>query len=342
LVCLFAYWLIRLSTPASVNAEGINLNVSTSLIQIKAIPPSDAKSPITLENSGEDSINIQVLLKPFHASRKENGEIEYIKDNEILQAYKKIFTQIHITDNGIVTSNFELGPKQKKNLELQFAIPKNEADSDYYFSVIFLASPQRNEGGLASQAPTQKNEAETLPGNMNYQNQNFSTINAGIAINVLLSIGDKNRPQGAIEEFSAPAFLKSGPVDFTARIKNIGSHVITPKGIIFIKNMFGQTIGRVDIEPDNILADSTRALTNTQNASSSSQPTTPKVSWQESFLLGPYSANLNIAISDQGPVYNKSIVFIALPIPLIIGIILGVILIITIFLRVKYHLKKDR
>jgi hypothetical protein len=331
-------------------ANDITLSVSPSLLQINAIQPSDTKSPITLENPGDNSANIQVLFKPFHASRKENGEIEYVNNNEIPDSYKKILSQIHITDNGIITSNFELGPKQKKNLELQFTIPKNEAGSDYYFSVIFLASRSGNEVGPSQQSSTPKNEAILSPNGTSPQDQNFSTINAGIAINVLLSIGDKNHPQGAIEEFSAPAFLKSGPVDFTVRIKNTGSHVIRPIGIIFIKNMFGQTVGRIDLEPDNILSGSIRTLTDTQTASNSALArqslgdggSTPKTIWPEHFLLGPYTATLNIAISDKGPIYNRSIIFLALPLHLILGIILGVLITITIFLRVKYHLKNDK
>lgn len=326
---------------SSARAEELSLSVSHSLLQIQATSPSDTKSPITLENQGDNPVNIQVLFKPFRASGKENGEIEYINDFEIPDGYKKIFNQIHLTDNGIVTSNFELGPRQKKNLELQFTIPKNEASSDYYFSVIFLARHSLSDNGLTPQNLTQENEISSSPNEENTQGQNLSIINAGVATNVLLSIGDKNQPQAAIEEFTAPAFLKSGPVDFTVRIKNIGAHAITPKAIIFIKNMFGQTVGRIDIEPNNILADSIRSLTDTQTASSSSQSSTPKAIWPEKFLLGPYTATLNIAISDKGPVYNQSIIFLALPIQLIIGIILGIILTIAIFFRVRYHLKKD-
>lgn len=344
---LTIYYLLL--TTNTANAEGLNLNVSTSLLQIRAIPPSDIKSPIILENQGNNTISIQVLFKPFRADNKENGEIVYINDNEVSEAYKKIFNQIHITDNGIVTNNFELGPKQKKNLELQFTIPKNEVNADYYFSVIFLARHNPGDDGLTPQSLTQENEANPPSNEENTQNQNLSIINAGLAVNVLLSIGDKNHPQGAVEEFSTPAFLKSGPVDFTVRIKNTGSRVFAPKAIIFIKNMFGQTVGRVDIEPDNILADSIRSLIDIQTASNSSFARRSlgeggpfqKAIWPEKILLGPYTATLNIAISDKGPVYDQSIIFLALPIQIIISIILGIIITITIFFRVRYRLKND-
>lgn len=341
LLILNIYYLVL--TTSFARAEGLSLSASHSLLQVQAIPPADAKSPFTLENTGDSSINVQVLFKPFHASRKENGEIEYINDNEIPDSYKKIFKQIHVTDDGIITSNFELGPKQKKNLELQFTIPKNESSSDYYFSVIFLASPNQEKLKNELDPVTNSNEEEPAPLNLdtNTQNQNFSTINAGIALNILLSIG-KNQPQGAIEEFSAPTLIKSGPVGFTVRIKNIGSRLFAPKSIILIKNVFGQTVGRVDIQPDNILPGSIRALTDSQTASNSSQLSDPKAIWPEKLLLGPYTATLSIAISDKGPLYNQSITFLALPVQLILGIIIAIIVTIIIFLRVRYHLKNDK
>ncbi len=350
---------------STVNADGISLSVSPSLLQIHLNPPAESKTPLTLQNQGTEPINIQVLFKPFRPYG-ESGQIEYFND-QTPDSYKNIFSKISLTDNGIVTTHFELGPKQKKNLELHFTIPKNEKISDYYFSLIFLASPKPlAEAGSVPQTPSQPEEVGPAP-EANTQDQNFSTINAGIAANVLLSIRSKNQPQAAIEEFSAPNFLQSGPVEFTVRIKNTGPHFITPKGIIFIKNIFGQTIARLDISPANILSSSTRSLTdeastklvnlgNNQTRSNSSfssvQSSLPageagkfsvqKIFWNENFLLGPYTATLNLALSEKGPIFNQSIVFLALPLQLIIVITLALAIAITIFLRVRYRLKTDR
>lgn len=322
-------------------AEGLSLSISHSLIHAQADSPSDTKYPITIENPGDNSLNILILLKPFRASRKENGQIEYLKDNEIPDKYKNIFKQIHVTDNGIALSQFQLGPMQKKNLELQFTIPKNEASSDYYFSVIFLARRNSEDSGLTSQ----NNEADksTLVGSENNQEQNITRINAGIALNVILTVGNQNQPQAAIEEFSAPSFIKSGPVSFTVRVKNIGPRVFAPKGIIFINNMFGQTVGRVDLQPDKILSGSIRALNDIRIASTSASSnfSSRKAIWPENLLLGPYTATLNLAVSDKGPIYKQSVVFLALPLQLILGIIFGIIITTTIFFRVRYHIKND-
>jgi hypothetical protein len=327
LICLFIYLFVYLFPPVAT-AEGASLSISPSLLQVETIPPATPKAPLTLENKGDEAINIQIIFKPFQPSKKEDGQIQYLNDSETTEAYKKIFSKIQLIDDGIVTTHFELGPQQKKNLQLQFTIPKDESTADYYFSIIFLASTN----GLTPQSPTSSGEMGQT------QDQNISTINAGIAANVLLSIGQSD-PQGYIEKFSAPTFLQSGPVDFTIRIKNAGPHVITPKGIIFIKNIFGQTIGRVDLAPANILAGTTRTLT---DALTDSQLSPHKTRWNEKFLLGPYTATLNLAVSDKGPIYNQSIVFLALPIQLIIAIILAILITIGIILRVRYRLRTDK
>lgn len=324
IIILNTYYLIH--TTTTVHAEGIALSISPSLIQINAIPQASTKTSLTIKNQGDEALNIKIILKPFQPSKKTDGQIEYPNNNTIPQEYQKIFKKIHITDNGIDTSHFELSPQQKKTLQIQCDIPKDEIPTDYYFSAIFMA--QSNKPPKNTDSP---------------EEQNISTLNAGIASNILLSIGDtKKQTQAYIDEFSAPTFIQSGPINFTVRIKNEGIHLIKPKGIIFIKNIFGQTIGRVDLESANILAASSRSLTDTQTGSLSSIPYKIKAIWPENFLLGPYTATLNLAISEKGPIYNKSIIFFALPLRLTIEILVGLTITIIGILRIRYMLKSNK
>ncbi len=326
-------------------AEGISLSVSPLLLKLRLNPPAEHQTPIALQNQGDDVLDIEILFRPFRP-KGETGQIEYLSNDQINHDYKDIFNKIQLTDEGVVSSHFQLGPKQTKNLELQVNIPKKEKAMDYYFSIIFLASSEiQAKTGLAQQASLQSDE---IGSETSREDQNISYLNAGIAANILLSIAAADHPQAGIIEFSAPFFLQSGPVDFTLRVKNTGQHLITPRGAILIKNMFGQTIGKLDIDPASILVGSIRSLTalapdndgKAQTASSSSQLQPDKIRWQENFLLGLYTANLSLALSDKGPLLNQSIIFLALPIQLIISIIIVIIIGITITIRIKYRLKK--
>lgn len=327
IIILNTYYLIHTTNTAYAD-NNISLSTSPSFITVEAIPPSNPKTPITIENKGNNPENIQVIFLPFEPSQKQDGQIQYPNNKDIPQSYRKIFEKIHLTDNGIITTSFELGPKQKKDLELQFFLLKEEPTADYYFSVIFLTSP--NPINIPPN-PCLNTPSENIQPTTSCLSA-YSTLKVGIATNVLLSIGSKENPEGSISEFSSPRFIQSGPVPFTVRVKNSGQHFFAPYGMIFIKNIFGQTVGRIDLAPSNVLAGSSRSLID-----SSSE--TGKIIWPEKFLLGPYTATLNLALSEKGPVYNRSIIFFALPLQLAIGIVLVFTIIITIILRIRYKLK---
>lgn len=345
LICIFniLYLIFNFNI---VYSSGISLSLSPSLLKIKMNPGTNYKSPITLINQSLDPLNIQIILKPFQPFG-EDGQIRYPPAGETAGNYQNLFNNVHITDDGIIISHFIIAPQQTKNLELNINIPENEnAFEDYYFSLIFLASPEANKSNTS---PSIKDY--TSPQDQDEIDQkNITTFNAGISANILLSINSaqKNQPdpspQISILEFKAPSFIQNGPVNFDLRLKNNSPHYINPEGYILINNMFGQTIGKVDIASANILAGSTRYLTDTNYASRSALASplqTNKILWKEKFLLGPYTATLNIKLSDQNLPLTSTTFFLAIPFWIIITIIITMIIIPLLILRVRYLLKND-
>ena len=239
---LFAIFYL-LYAPSSY-ATSIKLGVYPPIIQIEALPPAKVESTFTVYNLSGENIDLKISLKPFTASNQENGDVEFISNEQFLKDDPFIFQKIKIIDPE-VNKNIDyltLGPKQKKDLTLVVDIPKDQTLSDYYFSMVFTSI-----NNLSSEA-------------------NQSTSIGAIAINVLLSVGSKDIAKGNIEEFSTPSFVESGPVPFTIRVRNKGSHFITPRGEILIKNLFGQTVGRVDLLPVNILAQTIRSIPDFQQS----------------------------------------------------------------------------
>jgi hypothetical protein len=316
-------------TPAS--ASQVSLQLSPPLLKIQLDPPADLQAPLTIENTGSNDTEIKVLFKPFTASLDGNGQIEYLPDNST-QSFvdQEIFQKIELLDGDIPVKTFELGPKQKKQFQLHVAIPKTELPADYYFSIIFLANSLAND----TPAPNTDQEATAQ-----------TTLETGVATNVLLSIGTHDEIKAYIQEFSSPFFLQSGPVPFTLKIKNAGAHLITPKGVILIKNLFGQTVGRLDLASTNILTNTTRALfampknpSNPPNINLND----PKIIWPEKFLLGPYTATLSIAMSDKGPLYTRTIHFFAMPVYIFLGLLISSLITITLVLRIRKKLKEEK
>lgn len=291
---LFAICSLLFATP--LHAEGISLGVYPPIFQIEATPPANIQAPLTIENQGNSEVNLKIELRPFKPSDQENGQIIYQTIEEARFADPLIFQKIQLLDQGSPVTSVVLSPKQKKELILLIQLPKDEPPSDYYFSVLFLTSDKKGESINSSQAVT------------------------GIASNVLLSIGQKGKIEGLIQEFSAPLFLGEGPVPITVRVKNKNEFFITPVGDIIIKNLFGQSVGRIDLTKTNVLAKSVRSL-----------PAT----WNEKFLLGPYKASLTLSLSDSGPVLRRDIFFFALPANILLIAIITLLALSFIVTRVK-------
>jgi len=341
LIGLFTIYYL-LSTPASARASSFDLSVSPSILQIELTPPAVAnvKETITLENNGDEPLSLKLSYRSFRPSG-DAGELTYLTEDESPGNDPLIFQRISVMDGDNRLESFVIPPKTKKQYNLVISIPKDEPSDDYYFSLIFLTEQD--------QSIVNKTTGSTSLG--------------GVALNVLLSIGPKTQTTGSIEDFSTPFFQPEGPVAFNVKIKNTSKHFIYPKAQILITNMFGQRIGKVELLPVNILSDSTRSLPSKEqfvlNAQAEQcqeqgdkceEPTDdtakllalssdPKALWPERFILGPYTATLTVAFSDEGPLYTRSLLFIGLPVYIFAGFAIALILLLMIRTRLKHHQK---
>ncbi len=291
-------------SPKAYAQSAISLGVDPPILQINATAPALVRSKVVIINRGDSSVTLKVSFKPFIGSDREDGQIRYV--NEELGVDVKL-----LDDSGEAINELELSPKEEKKLTLSIDIPRDSPPSDYYFSIIFLT-------GKSSKGET-SSSSESI---------------TGIASNVLLSIGS-DKVMGEIAQFSAPFFLEKGPVPFTVRIKNTSSHFINPKGEILIKNIFGQTIGRVDLAQVNILANSVRNIPSEAYFNEGNLPDEIAAYWPQKFILGPYKASLSIALSDTGPLFKRSVFFFAFPAKAFVAVLFGGLLLIYITIRVR-------
>jgi len=337
LLSLLGYLFIGLLVvfPEKAKAQGISLGISPPIIQIETVAPAKIDTPITIENTGEDPLTLSIILKAFTQGDGKNGTVRYYTNKDPL-AKPALFQYITVSEGDHVKDSITLAPRQKKVVNLHIGIPKGFPKDDTYFSLIFLSDSEEKKGKFST--------AQTP---------------AGIATNVLVSVGPKGPTSGEIMEFSTPFFIERGPVPFTIELQNTSDHMITPKGEILIKNMFGQTIGRVDLLPVNILAHTPRKIPDALQVSEATPSAlsksateavqsylfqtnqlTPVSVWPETFLMGPYTAQLTVALSDQGPVFRRSLYFFALPLSVIIGIIISIIITTYLTIRIRRKMKE--
>lgn len=307
-ICLLVYLFIAQTT----NATSLSLSIDPPITVINAIPPTNVTSIINIQNKDDSQITLQIQIKPFRA-KGENGELEYSRDS------LEILKDIRVMDAGAPVKSITLEPKQKKELALNIDVPKNTNISDYYFSILFIST-----GSSSVESNSSQNQI-------------------GIVTNVLLSVGPMENSTAVLEEFSSGIFLEKGPVPFTVRVKNTGTHFIKPTGAITVKNMFGQTVGKLDLLNVNVLSGSIRAIPNDAYAESlSTDLKHPLTLWKESFLLGLYTATLNISLSEEGPIFTRTIYFFAFPFQSLIIIVIIAIMVIVTRSRLKIYMNKNR
>lgn len=328
-----------LSTTQVKAASSFDLSVSPSIFQADLTPPSNAqvKEQLVLENKGDEPLDLAIVFRHFRPA-DESGQVEYLKEDETPGADPLIFQRVAVEENGQRLQRVLIPPKTTKKYNLHINVPKDEPPSDYYFSILFIND---------AQLKTENGEPITVS-----EQSSGSNAVGGIGINVLLSIGPKGETAGSIEQFSTPFFQGSGPVPFNVRVRNDSAHFIYPEGNIEIKNMFGQRIGLVELLPLNILSGMTRALPSREQfvfeaqkqSGQLDEKTLEKLAskqdgllaiWPEKFLLGPYTATLTLALSDQGPIYRRSVIFIGFPLLIVTGFFIAIAIVLLIRSRLR-------
>ncbi len=330
-ICLTLYFsLPTLQFTPPIYADGTSIEVSPSVLKIQAKPPTDVWAPFIIKNQSDQQVELTIGYKAIDPQASQNGAVVFLKNGEPVSGQdKKIFQKMQIVDNNNTSQNtLLLGPKQSTRLRLHIILPANEPSSDYYFSLIFLQNTSE-----INQNITNKNNSDQ---------SSISILQTGIALNVLLAVGDQENAQGTINTFSTPFLREAGPVPFDLTVFNSGAHFISPHGQILVKNMFGQAIGKITIPSTTILAGTGRTLTNNvfanpslYGSSNASLQNSTTLIWPENFLLGRYTATLSLTLSSNGPTYTRTIQFFALPVNYLLNISIGLVILLLIYLRLK-------
>ena len=271
-----ALLIILLLAPKIINASKYSLSIYPTIIKIKASPPALVKTGVGIKNLSGYPVDLSYVLKPFVADDNNFGQVKYLLYKDYTAKNTNFLKRVRILEDGQEVSRITFSPKQEKNLTLLINIPSEEEATDHYFSLVFLTQNQERV------------------------DSSYSQIIEGIGTNVLVSVNPQEY-KAKIADFSAPPFVSEGPIKFNIEVENTGQNFITTSGYIIIDNIFGQTVGRIDLKPANILKKGTLEISK-DNAT-----------WQEKFLLGLYSAKLYLSYDDSSSLYGETR-FTAIPV----------------------------
>lgn len=309
--------LLGLSVFApKVKAQSQSISIYPPVFEFDATPPSSPNAPLVIQNNNNEEIKLQIQLIPIKQSDA-TGNINLIPELINSGFYPYYKDKIQFLIEGKKTNVVELQPLEAKEIIVNVNLEKGDPPGDYYYSVVFISQGKQPE--------------ET----------SLSRIPAGIATNLLLSVGPYDKATGGITEFKTSSVKSSGPVEFSLKVHNGSKHLIQPEGEVKIYNLFGKQVGKVTILPQFILSNSDRYLLDETQATGEAriafneEDNKPKIVWQEKFLLGIYKANAIIRLEENGKPIEAITYFIAFPLYFFFGIAIVIFITLSIYIRVR-------
>lgn len=194
--------------------------------------------------------------------------------------------------------HFTLGLGERARIPVTITVPADAEPGGRYGSV--LITTVRDEGGdagVATPAPR-------------------SPVVARIGTLFFLTIPGDIKRSGQTTGLSLPAnkwWYESGPIQFAIGYENTGSIHLNPYGEMRIKNMFGEEVGFVQLEPWFVLPKALR---------------TREIVWDREFLLGRYTATVFINRGYDDVVDEQTVVFWVLPWKIVGGVFVGIFLLV--------------
>lgn len=200
---------------------------------------------------------------------------------------------------------FELEHGQKARIPVTVSLPLNAEPGGRYGSVV---------------VSTVSRDAELNPeGNALPSSAIVSRIGT---LFFVTTPGDVER-EGKLAAFSTKGsklFYNQGPVDFTIAYENTGSVHVNPYGELRIRNMFGDEVGYVQLDPWFAMPASLR---------------TREFSWNRELLIGRYTATLQLNRGYDDIVDEASVSFFIVPWKLI-AVVFGALFIIIFSIRLVF------
>lgn len=284
-----------LTTHQQAHAQTFNFTVSPSVVEIKSYSTSTANQSILIINSSNQDMRLSYSFIPLKQSMDGKGQLI---PTQTSKDYQALFKNISLSQNGNSFNTLLLPALSSQRIDLSLKISKEMKQKDYYFTIAFAPNPLR----LDDQSTT-------------------SSIQPQVGILIMVQHQYPQKPL-IITSLNTPSFIRHGPVQLGFKVLNNSSSLDSYTGSVVIYDMFGQKVANLPVSRAFLFAGSSRWA-----QSSSSNLSSTDLNWPQHFLLGSYTAHIQIT-NDAGQQTNVEAKFTALPVKyfIIITAILALIM----------------
>jgi len=290
-------------------ALAVGTTISPFRFDEMADPGQILERTIKVKNVSPNPTTYYFYIADFRASG-ELGEAELIVPGT-MEGYS-LASWVKITAEPL-----NLEPGQEKEIPFQIKIPDNASPGGYYGAIVAATTP-----------PPAKGEGR--------EKGAVITIGQQTASLVLLQIKGPVEEKAMVREFSSEKNFYSAPflVKFKTRIQNLGNVHIKPVGFIEVRNIFGKSVARLDVNSNgaNVLPRTFRIFQN---------------EWNGDFGFGKYTATLVLTYGtpvNMGGQGNQSLFaetsFWIVPLKIVVPAVLGLIFFLILFIFFLRFYKK--
>lgn len=290
-------------TTAATPGSGQALEIAPPLVTLTANPGQTVTATLKLRDVSKTNLLVTNEINDFVANG-ENGTPKILTGNDSNNPY---------TLKGWIAPlpSFTLAPQKIETLNLKINVPAHASPGGHYGVIRFTGTPPQLNGTGVS-------------------------LSASIGALVLLTVNGQLTHKLAIQEFSvnnggsAGSLFEAPPLTFVVRLKNTGNIQEQPTGRITVTDMFGKTVGgmNVNVPPHNVLPSSIRKFTANFD----------KTVIGSRHLFGHYTANLTVSYgTGKQTTVSSSVSFWIIPYKLIVGVIVGLI---VAFFALRYGIKR--
>lgn len=297
LTLIFAVAISFVLNPKALLAQApLSLQVSPPILEIEINPGDTYSDFLKFENlSTTETLTLYPQILSFKAKGLEGAQ-EFITDTQETTNFS-LAQWVNISTDIIV-----IKPLERIVLPFTITVPVDAEPGGRYAAVLLGNQPVVQEEG--------SNVA----------------LGAQTGTIILAKVSGDVTEKATLESFkTGKDSYQYPPVDFEITIQNSGNIHVRPLGKIEISNMFGKSVGEIDVNvaKGNVLPESSRLFT---------------PSWEtEKFTIGKFTAKLNLEYGDeQVSTLSDTISFWVLPVREIAigaGVLLLVILLFFVLIK---------
>ena len=264
------------------------------------LAPGDSfsKEILISNRAGADKL-FKIEVEDFQGSSDPDQTLEFLADKNGPYSLKN-YVKPEVTE-------IILRHGQRLRLPVAISIPSNAEPGGLYGAVMVSAS----------------NIGEDLDSSESGKAGTEMKIVTRVASLFFVRIKGDVFEEGNLQEFKTTKnFYEKGPVTFSILSKNTGNVHLSPYGTITVKNVLGETIDSIEIDPWFVMPDSSR---------------TREMKWNKEILFGRYTAEMSMNRGYKDIVDAKTLSFWVIPWKFVSIILIGIILIVWFFVWIASH-----